>query len=238
MNNLAYNSKRKNINYLMDNLLGFERNTKHLKNVVEWSFNETNSLKSYVDSSEWNIEQECFYINENHQVALKSSALKYGKTVFVLQLKHMINNISDFYKIIPETNNNNYLILSLDKFQYDYKLLVVVNDFDINILSELKLRKLNYCIDCNLCSSVCPIKEVSPKFNPIEFIKKEILKNGYVADQLCMNCGKCDSICPVGINISDYFLYYNKPKKWNENLLNKILNNNSLSKYAFKFIKS
>lgn len=238
MNNLAYNSKRKNINYLMDNLLGFERNTKHLKNVVEWSFNDDHLLNNYKNSTDWNLEEDCFYINENHQIGIKSTALKYGKTVFVLQLKHMINSVNDFYRIIPENNDSNYLILSLDKFNYDYKLLVSVNDYDIHFLSSLKLRRLNYCIDCNLCSTICPINVVKPNFNPINFVKNQIVEHGYVANQLCMNCGKCDTICPVGIPISDYFLYYNKPKKWNENILNKVLNNNSLSKYAFKFIKS
>lgn len=238
MNNLAHNSKRKNINYLMDNLLGFERNTKHLKNVVEWSFNDESLLNGYVQSDDWNVEKECFYINENHQVAIRKTAIKYGKTIFVLQLTKMMNNTNDFYRVIPENNQSNYVLISLDKFLYDYKLLVLVKDSDIQFLGDIKLRKLNYCIECNQCSEVCPVNIVQPNFHPLEFITKEIVENGYVKNQLCMSCGKCDTVCPVGINISDYFLYYNKPKKWNENILNKVLNNNTLSKYAFKFIKS
>ncbi len=237
MNNQAYISKRKNINYLIDNLLEFERNTKHLKNVVEWTFNDSTIKEQYLTSNDWLIEENCYYITDNHQIVIPKTAIHSNKTVFILKIDKIIKSLNDFFKIIPLGNKSNFVIISLDKISYEYKLLVEVNNVDIQFLSDLKLRKLNYCIDCKICQQECPITLVEANFTPILHIKNQIIEKGYVEEKLCMGCGKCDTKCPVGIPLSDYFLFYNKPKKWNENILHKMMNINSLYKYVFNFIK-
>lgn len=237
MNNQAFNSKRKNLNYLTDNLLEFDRNTKHLKNVVEWTFNDRLPLENYESSRDWAIENFCYYITDNHQIAIPKTAISHNKTIFVLKLDKIIKSINDLFKIIPNDNSNNFVFISLENFALDYKILVEVTDSDINFLYDLKLRKLNYCIECKKCQIVCPLSIVQPNFNPIQHIKSEIVSKGYVEDQLCIGCGKCDTVCPVGITLSDYFLFYNKPKKWNENILHKATNFKSLNKHVFQFIK-
>jgi ferredoxin len=205
--------------------------------VVEWHFNDVSAMEKYSNSPDWLVEPQCYYINEYHQIVLKKSAIKYGKTVFVLKLNNILSYLSDFYKIIPDNNDSNYVFISLDQFPMDYKLIFVVNDSDIEFYHDIQLRKLNYCIDCGKCEQVCPINQVKSNFSPIQHIRSEVEQNGYVQTEMCMGCGKCDNICPVGIHLSYYFLFYNKPKKWNEKYLNKALNIKSLSKYVFKFVK-
>lgn len=236
-NNIAYNIKRKNSNYLIDNLLEFDRNTKHLKNVVEWHFNDNSAIDEYLNSVDWQVEDQCYYVNEYNQIVLKKSAIQYNKTVFILKLNNIVSYLSDFYKIIPDNNKSNYIFISLDQFPMEYKLVFVVNDSDIKFYNDIQLRKLNYCIECNKCEQVCPINKVHNNFSPIKHIRKEVEQKGYVETQMCVGCGKCDSICPVGIQLSYYFLFYNRPKRWNENILNKALNIKSLSKYVFKLVK-
>lgn len=236
-NNIAYNIKRKNSNYLIDNLLEFDRNTKHLKNVVEWLYNDELALEKYVNSPDWLVEPDCYYINEGHQVVLKKSAIQYNKTVFILKLNNILSYTSDFFKIIPDNNDKNFIFISLDRFPLEYKLIFLVNNSDIKIYKNIELRKLNYCIDCGKCEEVCPINKVQPDFSPIKHIRSEVEKKDYVETQLCVGCGKCDTVCSVGIHLSYYMLFFNKPKKWNENILNKALNNNTLSKYVFRFVK-
>jgi formate hydrogenlyase subunit 6/NADH:ubiquinone oxidoreductase subunit I len=237
MNNIAYSSKRKNSNYLYDNLLEFQHKTKLLKVNVEWYFNDDNILDNLDNLDDWQIEDDCFYITEFHQIAVSKSSIAGGKTVFILHLNKLLPNMNDFFKIIPETNKKSYTLLSLDKFKSEYKLVVSVNSADIKFINDIKLRKLNYCIDCNECGKVCPINSLQSNFSPIEFIKSEIIKNNYIKAPLCTGCSKCNTVCPVGISLSDYFLFYNKPNKWNEKLLNKALHTNYISKYVFKFIK-
>jgi ferredoxin len=237
MNNLAYNTKRKNSNNLIDNMLEFDRNTKHLKDTVEWYYNDETGLDFYKNSEDWTVLEDCFYITEFHQIALKKSLIGGGKTVFVLHLNKILNSTNDFFKIIPSTQLNNYMIISLDQFKADYKLIFFVFNPDIQFIKDLQLRKLNYCIECNDCAKVCPINSLQNSFSPIQFIKNEVIKTGYVQNQLCTGCSKCNSVCPVGIELSDYFLFYNKPKNWNEKLLTKALNYKFLAPYVFKYIK-
>lgn len=236
MNSNSYLTKKKNSNDLLDLLLMFDKNTKHLKNVVEWHFNNDTYIHKYEDDSSWRIVEDCFYITENHQIIIKKSAIQSGKAIFILKLDRLINTMNEAFKIIPEKNKSDYLFISLNQFLYDYKILFVVNDSDINLYANKELRKLNYCINCNKCFEVCPINLVQPNFSPVEHIKSEIKNYGYVKNQLCLGCGKCDSACPVGIPLSYYFLFFNKPKKWKEKYFNLALNNKHLAKFVDKII--
>lgn len=236
MNSLAYNAKRKNSNYLIDNLLEFERNTKHLKDTVEWYFEDYESI-DLIRRDNYTIIEHCYYITENNQIAVNKSFVTNEKTIFILHVNNILSSVNDFFKIIPNTRPSNFCIIQLDNFLTEYKIAVTVSEMDIKFIKDLKLRKLNYCIECGLCGKTCPMSLFNNSFQPIQHIRKEVIKHGYVRDQLCTGCSKCNSICPVGIELSDYFLFYNKPKDWKEHWLNKALNTKIIAPYVFQLIK-
>ena len=94
---------------------------------------------------------------------------------------------------------------------------MTINTEDINnlftnkIISEESCNKLFLCINCNGCSTGCPMTNITFNFNIKKFIRmaslgfeKNILNDKYL--WYCTTCYKCQERCPEEIHNVDILL--------------------------------
>jgi len=78
-------------------------------------------------------------------------------------------------------------------------------------------NKLNLCIECGKCSSICPLKDIFPEYayehSPRGIINrflydliisndKKTLRDKYT--WYCMTCSVCKSLCPADVNFPGF----------------------------------
>lgn len=81
--------------------------------------------------------------------------------------------------------------------EIDLDSFVVTDNLNsLIIMKSEKEKKKSKCINCGLCSDICPVN-----LNPLLFNNKKYLEK---AKKECLNCGLCSYICPVYINFNKY----------------------------------
>lgn len=72
---------------------------------------------------------------------------------------------------------------------------------------------LKYCMQCSLCSSVCPAARLVKEFNPRRIVWGAILgfeddavENGSV--WFCLSCHLCSEVCPMKVKVSDLMTFF------------------------------
>lgn len=113
-----------------------------------------------------------------------------------------------------------------------------------NVLKEVPVWNKNSCIECNLCSLICPHSVLSAhllnedetyEYNiDIEDTKESIDKRFYinVSEDICTSCGLCSEICP-GKNGEKALKLEEKEIKVN-NEIKKHINNTNFDKFTVK----
>ncbi|MEM1658907.1 MAG: 4Fe-4S dicluster domain-containing protein [Candidatus Jordarchaeales archaeon] len=72
---------------------------------------------------------------------------------------------------------------------------------------------LKYCMQCSLCSSVCPTARLVKEFNPRRIVWGAILgleddavENGSV--WFCLSCHLCSEVCPMKVKVSSLMTFF------------------------------
>ena len=85
------------------------------------------------------------------------------------------------------------------------------NSFTNKIISEESCKKLFLCINCNGCSTGCPMTNIAYNFNIKKYIRmaslgfeRNILDDKYL--WYCTTCYKCQERCPEEIHNVDILL--------------------------------
>ncbi len=83
----------------------------------------------------------------------------------------------------------------------------VSSDFRRRVFSFPEGDFLKYCMQCSLCSSVCPVARVVEGFNPRRILwevflglEDNVVDNGNV--WLCLSCHLCMELCPMKVKVS------------------------------------
>jgi heterodisulfide reductase subunit C len=84
--------------------------------------------------------------------------------------------------------------------------------FDHTLFQEVQREPtgafMHRCFQCGNCTSVCPVAEEHPQFNPRYFI--HVVRMGYPSElervrsfvYLCGSCGRCSEVCPRQVDPS------------------------------------
>ena len=77
------------------------------------------------------------------------------------------------------------------------KDFIITSDIDSFIITfKEEPKKESTCLNCGLCSEICPVN-----LNPLYFSDANYLIK---VKEKCLNCGLCSYICPVYINFNKY----------------------------------
>ncbi len=89
---------------------------------------------------------------------------------------------------------------------------MVSSGFRRRILSLPEGEFLKYCMQCSLCSSICPAARIVEEFNPRRLLFNVIL--GFEEDVVsnkdlwaCLNCHLCLESCPMKVKVSHIMTY-------------------------------
>lgn len=85
--------------------------------------------------------------------------------------------------------------------------VTISGDFRRLILSLSEGDSLKYCMQCSLCSSVCPVARVVSGFNPRRMLWEVFLglENDVASNEnvwLCLGCHLCLEACPMKVKVS------------------------------------
>lgn len=85
-------------------------------------------------------------------------------------------------------------VINIDNF--------VITDefFGLLIMKPKEPKESGKCLNCSLCSEICPVS-----LNPLLFNDKKYYEE---AKKICLNCGLCSYICPVYINFFKEGVHY------------------------------
>lgn len=208
MNSVLLNSKKKIINNLDEILLDLDKNIRNSGHNLQWLNSEVKN------ASLRKKEKNVFYIIEGNLIIYFNETFENFEKSIVITPKNILNSINDYYEIcLFNEYPTNFQIINLNTIKTKITIFFAIENRDLKILKDIKLRKLFYCINCSLCSSVCPINKIIPDFTPINDINRQIDEKGSVTERLCTNCKACEQICPVNIKMSEFILNLNFKKE-------------------------
>ena len=209
-------------------------------------------LKQYVYNKFYKKGNEIVEANYN---AIEES-LNYIKEITLIKKEISNTNISSIYDAMFKKEGNKLKVsdfLEHADGAYD----VNTSKLDERIISDIVPKWINNnCINCNMCSYVCPHSVIRPflldedEYNNLPDLIKErcvksnnpLLKNYYfvvaISINNCTGCGLCINICPGKNNIkaliSEKYSNMNKEKEQeifdylNNNIKEKNINNNTV----------
>ncbi len=235
MNSVLLNSKKKIINNLDEILLDLDKNVRNSGHTLQWLNNEMNNV------SLRKKEKKVFYIIDGNLIIYFNENFENFEKSVVITPNNILYSINDYYEIcLFNSYPTNFQIVNLNTIKTKITIFFSIDNKELKLLKDIKLRKLFYCINCSLCSSVCPLNKVIPEYSPIIDINRQIDEKGHITERLCTNCKACEQICPVNIKMSEYILnlnfkkeknitervllLFNKSKKYHEKT-NKYINN-------------
>lgn len=201
MNSIILSSKKKLINLLNEYLLEIDKNVKNSKHELQW-FSDSSKLDSILLN-----EKSVYYIVEGNIIIYIGDELNKKDNTFFISPRNILLSMNEFFEILNyKPINSSYQIINLNTSKSRYRLVFSFTSVEEKFLKNLDYRKLYYCIDCNLCQTVCPIYKVIPDFYPIEDIKRQIMEKNMVSEPLCTSCKACETVCPANIKMSEYLL--------------------------------
>ncbi len=209
-------------------------------------------LKQYVYNKFYKKGNEIVEANYN---AIEES-LNYIKEITLIKKEISNTNISSIYDAMFKKEGNKLKVSDFLEHAdgvYD----VNTSKLDERIISDIVPKWINNnCINCNMCSYVCPHSVIRPflldedEYNHLPDLIKErcvksnnpLLKNYYfviaISINNCTGCGLCINICPGKNNIkaliSEKYSNMNKEKEQeifdylNNNIKEKNINNNTV----------
>ncbi|MEM3585839.1 MAG: 4Fe-4S dicluster domain-containing protein [Candidatus Jordarchaeaceae archaeon] len=92
------------------------------------------------------------------------------------------------------------------------KVIVETENLDSSFLRKIMRKpggeKILVCFQCGVCCASCPLRSLSPEYNPRRIVKKAILgmKDDVLSNEFvwfCADCNACTERCPQGVNPSE-----------------------------------
>lgn len=235
MNNILLSSKKKVINNLDEILLDFEKNIRNSGHHLQWLNSEVNNKSLKIK------EKKVFYIIEGNIILFFDDTFSNIDKSFIITPRNILSTINDFYELTNFTEYpSNFQIINLNTIKTKLTLYFSIQSNELKLLKDTKLRKILYCIDCELCKNVCPISNIIPDFYPINDIIRQFEEKGVIHEKLCTSCKACEQICPVNIKMSEYLLnlQFKKDKSITERIIMLINKNKSYHKKTSNYINN
>jgi len=77
------------------------------------------------------------------------------------------------------------------------------------VAETIKRTKVNYCLECGKCSSICPISLLNEEYTPRHLVRKAVMGDveGVLKDGLlwsCLTCRMCNERCESGVLYAEF----------------------------------